>query len=30
LHGEAAQRFGAGLVAEDLIEMLPATLSDLK
>ena len=30
LHGEAARRFGAGLVAEDLIEMLPAILSDLK
>jgi len=30
LHSEAARRFGAGLVAEDLIEMLPAALSDLK
>jgi hydroxyethylthiazole kinase-like uncharacterized protein yjeF len=30
LHGEAARRFGAGLVAEDLTEMLPAVLSDLK
>jgi NAD(P)H-hydrate epimerase len=30
LHGDAARRFGAGLVAEDLIEMLPAVLSDLK
>jgi ADP-dependent NAD(P)H-hydrate dehydratase / NAD(P)H-hydrate epimerase len=30
LHGEAARRFGAGLVAEDLIEMLPAALSNLK
>ena len=30
LHGDAANRFGAGLVAEDLIEMLPVALSDLK
>jgi ADP-dependent NAD(P)H-hydrate dehydratase / NAD(P)H-hydrate epimerase len=30
LHGEAAKRFGAGLIAEDLIETLPAALSDLK
>lgn len=30
LHGEAARRFGAGLVAEDLIETLPAALSNLK
>ena len=30
LHGEAARRFGIGLVAEDLIETLPAALSDLK
>jgi hydroxyethylthiazole kinase-like uncharacterized protein yjeF len=30
LHGQAARRFGAGLIAEDLIEMLPAALSDLK
>ena len=30
LHGEAARRFGVGLVAEDLIETLPAVLSDLK
>ncbi len=30
LHGEAAAQLGAGLVAEDLIEALPAVLSDLK
>jgi ADP-dependent NAD(P)H-hydrate dehydratase / NAD(P)H-hydrate epimerase len=30
LHGEAARRFGAGLVAEDLIDTLPAALSALK
>ncbi|HEV2189949.1 MAG TPA: NAD(P)H-hydrate dehydratase [Stellaceae bacterium] len=30
LHGEAAHRFGVGLVAEDLIEALPAALSNLK
>jgi NAD(P)H-hydrate epimerase len=30
LHGDLARRFGAGLVAEDLIDALPATLSELK
>ncbi|MBV8662689.1 MAG: NAD(P)H-hydrate dehydratase, partial [Hyphomicrobiales bacterium] len=30
LHGDAAQRFGPGLVAEDLIEQLPAVLRALK
>jgi ADP-dependent NAD(P)H-hydrate dehydratase / NAD(P)H-hydrate epimerase len=30
LHAEAANRFGAGLIAEDLIEVLPVALSDLK
>jgi ADP-dependent NAD(P)H-hydrate dehydratase / NAD(P)H-hydrate epimerase len=29
LHGAAARRFGAGLVAEDLIESLPAVLAQL-
>ena len=29
LHGAAAHSFGAGLVAEDLIETLPAVLADL-
>jgi NAD(P)H-hydrate epimerase len=30
LHGDAARRFGAGLVAEDLIETLPAALAGLR
>ena len=30
LHGDAAQRFGPGLVAEDLIDELPAVLRGLK
>ncbi len=30
LHGEAARRFGPGLVAEDLIAALPAVLAALK
>jgi len=29
LHGEAARRFGPGLIAEDLSEMLPAVLKEL-
>ncbi len=29
LHGDAARRIGAGLVAEDLVETLPAVLRDL-
>jgi NAD(P)H-hydrate epimerase len=29
LHGDAARRIGAGLVAEDLVEALPAALRDL-
>ena len=30
LHGEAARRFGLGLIAEDLAEMLPPVLQDLQ
>ena len=30
LQGDAAKRFGRGLVAEDLIECLPGTLSELQ
>ncbi len=30
LHGDAAARFGAGLIAEDIPEMLPETLAGLK
>ena len=30
LHGAAASRFGAGMIAEDLPEILPTILSDLK
>jgi len=30
LHGAAAAKFGLGLIAEDLAEMLPAVLRDLK
>ena len=30
LHGEAANRFGPGLVAEDLPEILPVVLADLR
>jgi len=29
LHGEAAQKFGPGLIAEDLPKMLPRVLADL-
>jgi hydroxyethylthiazole kinase-like uncharacterized protein yjeF len=30
LHGEAARQFGAGLVAEDLIDLLPPVLAELR
>jgi NAD(P)H-hydrate epimerase len=30
LHGRAAEEFGPGLIAEDLPEMLPAVLADLR
>ena len=30
LHGDAAARFGPGLIADDLIETLPASLKELK
>jgi ADP-dependent NAD(P)H-hydrate dehydratase / NAD(P)H-hydrate epimerase len=30
LHGDAAQRFGPGLVAEDIVETLPHALRALK
>jgi len=29
LHGDAAAKFGPGLIAEDLADMLPAVLRDL-
>ena len=29
LHGRAAARFGPGLIAEDLAEMLPSVLAEL-
>jgi len=30
LHGEAARHFGPGLVAEDIVEALPAVLREIK
>jgi NAD(P)H-hydrate epimerase len=30
LHGETANKFGPGVIAEDLPEMLPAVLSELR
>ena len=30
LHGEAATRFGPGLIAEDLPDMLPEVLEELE
>ena len=30
LHGDAAARFGPGLIAEDLAEIIPAVLAGLK
>jgi NAD(P)H-hydrate epimerase len=30
LHGDAGRRFGAGLVAEDLVDMVPAVLAGLR
>ena len=29
MHGEAAARFGPGLIAEDLAELIPHVLDDL-
>jgi hydroxyethylthiazole kinase-like uncharacterized protein yjeF len=29
MHGDAAARFGQGLIAEDIVEMLPAVLRDI-
>jgi len=30
IHGDAARRFGPGLIAEDITELLPATLRYLQ
>jgi len=30
MHGEAAKRFGPGLIAEDLPELVPEVLEDLE